>query len=84
MVFRRRYSIIERLLGKVPKAYRLTCQNCDYREHLMACASFEDEPYEDGGSGTRTVRHLPKACPKCGGKHLKTSEAPMPLSIKGN
>ena len=80
MVFPRRYSIIERLLGKVPKAYRLTCQDCDYKEYLLTCASFEDKPYEDGGSGSRSVRKLPKACPKCGGTHLNRSKSPLPRS----
>jgi len=78
MVIQKKYSILEHLLGKAPRAYTLNCLDCGYHEHLMVCKTFADEPYIEDHLGTRTVKKLPKVCPKCGGNHLRAINAPKP------
>jgi hypothetical protein len=72
------YSIIDRILGRVPKTYTLNCLNasCDYHEHVLVSSSFEEEPYIEGHIGIRKLKKLPTRCPKCGCKNLRKSEGP--------
>jgi hypothetical protein len=78
MIKQRRYGILDHLLGKVPKAYRMTCLDCSYHESLLVLKTHEEEPYAEGNVGMRTVHALPKKCPKCGGTHLRKTECPLP------
>jgi len=78
MVKRMLCSIIDRIIGKTPRAYTINCMNasCNYREHVMVSTRFEDEPYIENHVGTRTLKKLPGCCPKCGCKNLRKSEVP--------
>ena len=78
MIFPKRYSPLDHLLGKVPKAYQISCLVCDYHEHILVIKSHAEEPFIEGHLGMRTVKKLPKVCPKCGGRHLHVIEAPKP------
>ena len=76
MIKQRIYSILDHLLGKVPKAYRLACLDCDYHESLLVLKSSAEETYAEGHLGIRTVHKLPKKCPKCGGLRLRKTDDP--------
>jgi len=78
MIAPKHYGLLDDMLGNVPKAYSITCLDCGMHEHLMVCKTFADEPYIEDHLGTRTVKKLPKVCPKCEGKHLHVINAPKP------